>query len=177
MDVLPEASIYLNPHTEHLAVPAAPPPPTVAELEAELERVRAEAERSDAYLRDRITTLNGRLSVMTENDISNLLGYCLSSDGEIFVEAGLDGLEITVHGLTIRDGEIRTIRRDFEVSATVTFEVTVTVEADSEEDAEEMFRDALEGAMPDIDVDMSAGEFDSVYTTDPDIGYITVSEV
>lgn len=151
-------------------------PPTlgdVATLRSQNERQAA----TIARLTERLGEQNARLAVTTPNDLSRLLTYALSAD-EVFVDLDDDDeLTIRIPGLTIRDGEIATRLRVFEVSAEVSFEVNATIEAEDEDRARELFAEALDNALLDFDVDPEPyGGVESSYTTDPDIGRITAYE-
>lgn len=160
-------------------------PPANVELEAlraqlteevdRTENAKAEAER----LRRRLAEYVSRENVETPDDLSKLLGYVFSEyDPTVFVDADDEELSIRIPGLTIRDGEIAAVKREFEVSAEISFEFTAQITAGDEDEAQEIFRDALDEELSRLHLTIDTYEgVESDYTTDAEIGRVDVTDV
>lgn len=147
----------------------------VNDLTGQLNDSKAETER----LRRRLAEAVKRESIETPDDLSRLLGYVFSEyDPTVFVDAEDDQLTVRIPGLTINDdGEIRPIKREFEVSAQISFEVTAQIEAADEDAAREIFQEALDDELLSLEVNIEPYEgVESSYTTDADIGRVDVRE-
>lgn len=147
----------------------------VNDLTGQLNDSKAEVDR----LRSRLADYVSKLRIEYPEDLSKLLSYALSEYGpEVFVDADDEELTIRIPGLTIRDGEIAAVKREFEVTAEISYELTAQIVAADEDEAQEIFRDALDEELNrfDVSIDNYAG-VESSYTTQADVGRVDVTDV
>lgn len=134
-------------------------PPTMGELRDithELTLLKFEHERVRTELRE----TRDLLAVSHANDLSILLNRVLPDNGGVGVDTDMDGdLSITIEGLTlVGNGLIILPERDFECSATITFEHRATIRATDADAAAELYSEAVRDQLYDVDLEIR-GDF------------------
>lgn len=147
----------------------------VRDMANEIDALRTERDS----LRSRLLTL---LNVATGSGLEELLVTVLgrvADDVEVTVSNGLgnESLEITVEGLHVNDDdELSAPVREFEVSTTVSFEHSATLRASDQDEAHDLFVEALRDALHQVSVEIESDAVEHQFSHSAEFDYVNVHE-